>query len=96
MLRRGFFGIIGIVIASRITRAQPKPKLRVAAISARGSRDDRVTGFRALFERLAELGYVEGRNLEVDFDATGDNPVGFFKENISRGADVLFVQGEHW
>lgn len=73
--------------------AQPKSKLRIAALSAGGKRADRVTGFPALFERLAELGYVEGRNLEVEFDATGTDPIGFYTGFIRRGGDIIFVQG---
>jgi putative ABC transport system substrate-binding protein len=74
--------------------AQPKPKLRIGCASPGGSRSDRATGFTALFERLGELGYVEGSNLEVDF-ALAPNPdlLATYRAFIRRGADVLFVMG---
>jgi putative ABC transport system substrate-binding protein len=75
-------------------RAQPKPKLRIGYVSPGGSRNDRATGFTALFERLSELGYVEGRNLEVDFDlAPNPDILALFHAYVRRGADVLLVMG---
>jgi putative tryptophan/tyrosine transport system substrate-binding protein len=75
-------------------QAQPKPKLRIGCVSLGGSRND--AGFAALFERLSEVGYVEGRNLEVDFVFLGPNPTAVvtpFRAVVERGADVLFVMG---
>jgi putative ABC transport system substrate-binding protein len=96
MKRRRFHGLLlgasfaGLPVCGAL--AQAKPKLRIAAVSARGSRNDRVTGFTALFERLAELGYVEGRNLEVDFDSEGI-PATTFGKFVRSGGDIIFVQG---
>lgn len=75
-------------------RAQPRPKLRIGCVSLDDGR--KATGFIALFERLSEVGYVEGRNLEVDFvllapDAT--DVLGPYRALVTRGADVLFVTG---
>lgn len=86
----------GITAAPLIgVRAQPKPKLRIGCASPGGSRNDRATGFTALFERLGELGYVEGRNLEVDFVLAPDSQdvLGAYKAFVRRGADLLLAMG---
>ena len=75
--------------------AQPKPRLRIGTASD-GGRDDRVTGYAALFERLAELGYVEGRNLDVDFVTFSGSSGDAFAGVVRRGADLLFVSGEEF
>jgi ABC-type uncharacterized transport system substrate-binding protein len=76
--------------------AQSKPRLRIGTVSD-GGRDDRVTGYAALFERLAELGYVEGRNLDVDFVTFSVVSVGdAFNRVVRRGADLLFVAGDEF
>jgi putative ABC transport system substrate-binding protein len=75
-------------------RAQPKPNLRIGCVSLDDSR--KATGFIALFERLSEVGYVEGRNLEVDFVLLAPNAIdvlGPYRALVTRGADVLFVTG---
>jgi len=74
--------------------AQSQPILRLGLASF-GERSDRVDGYASLFERLGQLGYVEGRNLQVDF--TGSlNPEGLqpaFARAVQRGASVLFASG---
>jgi len=74
--------------------AQSKPMLRLGLASF-GERSDRVDGYAALFERLAQLGYVEDRNLQVEF--TGNlAPEGLqsaFMRAVQRGASVLFASG---
>ena len=77
-------------------RAQPKPKLRIGCVLPGGSRDDRAAGFTALFERLGELGYVEGRNLEVDFVLSPPTKrdtdfLASYNAFVNRGADLLLV-----
>ena len=52
-------------------------------------------GYAALFERLAELGYIESRNLEVDF-IENVGPEGLsnaFTGAVQRGASMLFTSG---
>jgi putative ABC transport system substrate-binding protein len=75
-------------------QAQPKPKLRIGCVSLDDSR--KATGFIALFERLNEVGYVEGRNLEVDFVLLAPDAIDVltpYRALVKRGADVLFVTG---
>src|SRR5262245_33977882 len=69
-----FAGITASPLIGVRAQPKPKPKLRIGCASIGESRNDRATGFTALFERLAELGYVEGRNLEVDFVLTTNIP----------------------
>ena len=101
MKRRRFQKMLffaGITILPHIgARAQPKPKLRIGCVLQGGSRDDRAAGFQALFERLGELGYVEGHNLEVDFVlAPYTENIDFlasYKAFVKRGAHLLVVLG---
>ena len=99
MKRRRFQKMLffaGITAAPFVgVRAQSKPKLRIGCASPGGSRNDRATGFTALFERLGELGYVEGRNLEVDFVFAPDfqDFLGAYNAFVRRGADLLLAMG---
>jgi putative ABC transport system substrate-binding protein len=101
MKRRRFQKMLifaGITVSPLIgARAQPKPKLRVGCVLQGASRDDRAAGFKALFERLGELGYVEGRNLDVDFVLAPDTEnfdfLASYKAFVKRGADLLVVLG---
>jgi len=54
-----------------------------------------VDGYSALFERLGELGYIEGKNLEVDFTAnvTSEGLLDAFTRAVQRGASILFASG---
>jgi putative ABC transport system substrate-binding protein len=76
-------------------RAQPKSKLRIGCVLQGASGDDKAAGFRALFERLGEHGYVEGRNLEVDFVLAPYNHdfLASYNAFVKRGADLLVVLG---
>lgn len=74
--------------------AQAKPVLQLGLASF-GSRDDRVDGYVALFERLAELGYTDGQNLKVDFtgNLSPEGLVSTFGKAVRRGATMLFASG---
>ena len=101
MRRRSFGTLVGGLSVVAINGASPR-HLRAQSgttlqlgLATIGSRDDRLNGYTALFERLAELGYVEGRNLEVDFNGglmphqLGDG----YMRAVRRGANLLFATG---
>jgi putative ABC transport system substrate-binding protein len=54
-----------------VVDAQPAPRVRVGILSAGGARE-RPT-IAAFVQRLRDLGYIEGRNLTVDFRDGDDN-----------------------
>jgi len=74
--------------------AQSKPVVRLGLASF-GARDDRLDGYAALFERLAELGYIDGRNLHVDFSGNlaPEGLLNAYTRAVQRGATVLFASG---
>jgi putative ABC transport system substrate-binding protein len=94
MRRRLLLATLPTAALALTALAQSRPTVRLGVVSF-GERADRVDGYTALFERLAELGYVEGRNLQVDF--TGNvKPEGLsnaFTGAVRRGATMLFASG---
>ena len=94
MRRRWLLSNFAVVGLSLDAHAQSKPTLRLGTASF-GTRDDRVNGYTALFERLAELGYIEGRNLQVDFtgNLTPEGLPNAFAGAVRRGATMLFTSG---
>ena len=107
MRRRDFVALLGGAGALRVqaavgqvagqrtdSYAKSKPTVRLGTASF-GARGDRVDGYAALFERLAELGYIEGRNLEVDFmeNVTPEQLTNAFPRAVQRGASMLFTSG---
>jgi putative ABC transport system substrate-binding protein len=79
--------------ATAPAEAQPVGKVwRVAVLTGALPRSG--APLRALEQRLAELGYVEGRNLVIDFHSAGGQPdrlPGLVADLIGRGPDVLVV-----
>ena len=61
-------GAIGLLVAQRQSHGQPKPKIARIGILWFGSRDTPTTVHNlAVFrERLAALGYVEGKNIVIE------------------------------
>jgi putative ABC transport system substrate-binding protein len=92
--RRTFIaGLGGAVAWPMAARAQPaSPTLRVGTVSV----NPRSSPFFVAFEqRLAELGYQEGKNFTFEFIQT-PNPDGYesgFRELIARKVDILFTGG---
>jgi putative tryptophan/tyrosine transport system substrate-binding protein len=76
-----------------LTAAQAPAKVwRIAVLTGATQRADATP--RALEQRLAELGYVEGKNLVVDFRTAGGQPdrlPGLAVELVGRRPDVIVV-----
>ena len=82
------------LLASTLTaEAQAPGKVwRVGILTSSNPRES--APVRALERRLAELGYIEGRNLAIEFRATGgraERLPGLVAELIALRPDVLFV-----
>jgi hypothetical protein len=66
--RRKFILCISSLLAAGVVDAQKPQRLRRVAVSMGGSDDPQgVTAFAALREGLRQLGWVEGRNLEIKY-----------------------------
>ena len=94
--RRAFVvtAMVNLLIASGISAQEPAKHYRLGIISA--GNNPRSAAFYAAFEqRLRELGWIDGKNLSIDFEAS-ESP-----EELSaiatrmarRGADVILAAG---
>ena len=82
MKRRGF--LAGMTAAAFVIRAHAQARLhRVAVI---GVGDPNRPPFTSLVEGLRELGYVEGRNLELGRPMAGDDPDGSARARLAAAA----------
>jgi putative ABC transport system substrate-binding protein len=80
------------ILASRLGQGQPQEPLRVGNASVQ----KRMTGHRVAFlERMAELGYEEGRNFVFEF-VQADGLAGYgdaYRELAARGVDIWLGGG---
>jgi putative ABC transport system substrate-binding protein len=98
--RRDF--IAGAVAASTIGRAQAQQKTkvyRIAVVSpSRQVRDQAGDpSYRAFFQRLRELGYVEGQNLTVERYSTEGKTerfTDFAREIVRSSPDLIYAEGD--
>src|ERR1700722_11732246 len=69
MRRREFVALLGGAAASWpvVARAQKAAMLVIGVLSSRNSAERDTDNFRALAEGLRDAGYVEGRNLKIEF-----------------------------
>jgi putative tryptophan/tyrosine transport system substrate-binding protein len=100
MLRREFMTVVGrtALTWSFAARAQQTSKIkRIAFVSPSATIGDMVasnTRYRAWFEELRRLGYVEGQNLVVErYSAEGrtDNFAELARDVVNTNPDVIFV-----
>jgi putative ABC transport system substrate-binding protein len=97
--RRAFLQAVvaGTVVMPHVVRAQSGPVARVGILTTRPRDDASGTGMNeALFGGLRDLGYVEGRNIVVDYpDAQGreDRLPALAAELVQRRCDVILVVG---
>lgn len=95
MERRRFLTALagGVLAVPRVARAQAKP-VRLGVVSAGAPRAS--PHWVAFAQRLAELGYVEGRNLEIEFrnaQGTAERFPALMTELVRSGIDVLLPIG---
>src|SRR5262245_56183560 len=91
----GLAGAVAIPIAARAQQTDRTRRLGVLSTSVE-SDPEGLTWRTALVRRLQELGWIEGRNLMVDyrFGAIGVNRMPeFAKELVALQPDVIFAGG---
>src|SRR5260221_12268014 len=75
MRRREFMTLLGGAAAWPLAaRAQQQPTTPVVGLLNHGSPDNSADRLRAFRQRLAETGFVEGRNLAIEF-RLANNPI---------------------
>jgi putative ABC transport system substrate-binding protein len=98
MKRREFITLLGGSVAGwpLPIRAQTSPAvLRVAGASPT-TRLNPASFLRPFEQRMAELGYVEGRNLVLDFDDLGGRPDRYgeaMRRLVSQNPDIVLAYG---
>src|SRR6516164_6049644 len=94
MRRRDFISLVGgsAVAWPLAARAQPAGMLRVGMV---GGQPRSSPLYAALLQRLAELGYQEGRNFTFEFiqAANPEEYAGGNRELITRNVGILVASG---
>jgi putative ABC transport system substrate-binding protein len=99
MRRRDFLGVLGGAavawpLAARAQQGELKKK-RIGVIISRGESDVEGQSYVAAFQRgLEQLGWIRGRNVEIDYRWTaGSTPIAqtFAKELVALRPDVLVI-----
>jgi putative tryptophan/tyrosine transport system substrate-binding protein len=96
MNRRTFIvSAAGLLATPLAGEAQPQPKVfRIAAVSAGAPRSS--PHWVTFGQRLTELGYVEGRNVSIEFRSADGKPERFPKlmsELVRLGVNVIVAVG---
>ena len=96
MRRREFVALVGgaTLVWPLATRAQQAERIwRIGVLLAHTEQDARWALFTAFKERLAQLGWVEGRNMRMDVKLTSGNAEAIAKaagELVANSPDVIF------
>ena len=97
MRRREFLGAIGGAAAWTVTaRAQPVGKTYRIGIAEVISAELNAANLKALRKGLQELGYVEGRNLALEYRSADGNAAlfpGIISELIGLNVDLIITRG---
>jgi putative ABC transport system substrate-binding protein len=83
---------IALLVSCFLEAAEAVDKVVRVGFVARSSAPARLPGVAAFWERLAELGYVEGRNLIIEqrwADGKVDRLPALMAEVVTRKVDVL-------
>jgi putative ABC transport system substrate-binding protein len=94
MRRREFIGFVGGVLASPIAaRAQQPAKVARVGYLGFGTPAAAATRIEALRAGLNGLGYVEGKNIAIEFRwaKNADELRGFADELVAQNVDIIFV-----
>jgi putative ABC transport system substrate-binding protein len=94
--RRAFVvaAVVNLLMASGISAQVPEKQYRLGIISA-GTNPRSAAFFAAFEQRLRELGWIDGKNLSIDFEA-GESPVqlsAIASRMVRRGADIILAAG---
>jgi putative tryptophan/tyrosine transport system substrate-binding protein len=98
MRRRDFMGIIGAAATTGLlaARAQAEPVRKIGVLMAMDESDPMgQSEVRALKQGLQELGWVEGRNLQIEYHWSGGEPdriQASAKELVGSGCEVIVAR----
>jgi putative ABC transport system substrate-binding protein len=99
MDRRTFVGtgVCAVLTFPRLANAQPREKVARLGFLAAAPREAMQSVVSTMAERLGELGYVEGRNLVVDYRhaETEQKFRDLATQLVATGSRVIFVQGPY-
>ena len=98
MRRRNFIAGLGSVVAARpvLSRAQQGERVRRVGVLALATEADSLFLQNLIYEELQKLGWIEGRNLRLDyrFGAELDRIRAAAADLVRRAADVIFTPSE--
>jgi putative ABC transport system substrate-binding protein len=94
MRRRDLIALVTGAIAARssLARAQQKPRSAIGYLGSVRATE----AFDAFYEQMAQLGYVDGRNVSVTFHAFGEDPgrlPALAAELVRAGVDAIVADG---
>ena len=97
MRRREFITVLGgtAVALPFAARAQQKPATVIGVLNSGGSHEANRLTFAPALRRLAEMGYVEGRNLTVEYrsDDQEERLAAVAADLVQRRVNVIFTGG---
>ena len=97
--RRRFVGagVCGALLVPLVANAQPREKVARVGFLTSSPREAMQGNLSAMGERLRELGYVEGRNLVVDYRQAETEEAfrDLAKELVAAGSQVIFAHGPY-
>jgi putative ABC transport system substrate-binding protein len=83
----------GVLLAPSATFGAAQPKVvRIGYLANRLNPAAPTPTYKAFFERLVELGWVEGRNMEIRIKSSGDDPLQFAtlaRELVQEHVDLI-------
>ena len=97
MRRREFLGLVGgAAVAWPLAARAQKPTMPVIGVLRNTSKSDAAFRLAAFRDGLKELGFVEGRNLEIEYryaDSKYDRLPALANELVQRSVSLLFASG---
>jgi putative ABC transport system substrate-binding protein len=98
MRRREFISLLGAAVLSRGASAQQAERIRRIGVLVPFSKGDSVgqARYAAFVQELRQLGWIEGRNLQIDYRWSEGNPANTQKyaaELVALGPDLIVTNG---
>ena len=94
MKRREFIGVFGGAVTWSLAARGQQLGSRIVGVLGYGSVESQRAGFAPTQRRLAEMGYVEGRNLTIEYRGANSNEdrlAELAKELVERRVDAIVV-----